>query len=353
MANSPSTPTAKLRVNFAFKMAQKNDARRAYRFLQEAGLDWSLEHCARAAAAMAGRNPGPAREIALTDLMAEFEQAAERRGLREDSLRLYRHDLEKFAAEFPRRTAGAITRQDIKRHVEGMEAAPGTALARWRAIRAMFRWALAQEPPLVASDPTAGLKFDLGRQPRPHQFLPVEACRKILRHAGEYRHAAAILLFAGLRPSEVAPIHGQPALRWEVVDRREKFIVVPARVAKTGRDRAVRHSFPILWDWLVDAPKTGPVCPHAMPSLLRALQLAGGYADYDAARGKYRRKLVKPWPYDATRRTFATYHVALYGNPGWTSLDLGHRGSLNLLYSTYMSAGAKSQAEKFAEIGLG
>lgn len=129
-----------------------------------------------------------------------------------------------------------------------------------RAIRALFRWAAAQEPPLVGSDPTVGLTLPRVRRDYAVHFLTVEQCQKLLTAKGRHRAAIALALFAGIRPDEIAG-RGKPWLEWSAINEAERIVTVPAAVSKTRKPRSVEGLPPTLWAWLANSEKSpfGPI----------------------------------------------------------------------------------------------
>ena len=123
--------------------------------------------------------------------------------------------------------------------------------------------------------------------------------------------AVAVGLFAGLRVSEVM------RLDWSSVDLGRGLIEVAARKSKTAQRRLVTIS-PNLRAWLApfDGAR-GTVAPQA---------------------GTYRRQLdrarraagIEPWPRNALRHSFASYHLAFHRSAAETALQLGHSESRTL-----------------------
>lgn len=342
MTQPQKTP---LRKNFHFDSTLKLDARNAILRLRAAGLAWTLDYAAsiamdalgKAARADIGNTP---LDEAISQFLVHRQNKRKKDGskLRETSITFHSFMLDKFAQSFPGKNLGDVSRQDVARYVESR------ASADWRSIRAFFNWAAGKEPPLVAINPVANLRPDIAPSERASgsdderiKFMQVERCAQILRNAGAYRHAAALGFFAGLRPSEIARERGKEPLRWEYIDRVAKTIRVPSSVAKTGHPRIIETAFPVLWEWLADAPKEGVVCDIFTTAMSRAFQKAAGYEPGE-------------WPRDGIRHTFATYHVALYQDLTKTATAMGHESNLTMLHRHYRGLTTKADAEKFAAL---
>jgi hypothetical protein len=58
----------------------------------------------------------------------------------------------------------------------------------------------------------------------------------------------------------------------------------------------------------------------------------------------------RPWPHDALRKTFCSYHVAFYGDAAKTSLIMGHRGSSDMIFRHYRGLCTKAAGKAFFEL---
>jgi integrase len=127
----------------------------------------------------------------------------------------------------------------------------------------------------------------------------------------------AVRYFAGLRASEAA------ALDEKEIGKR--FIEVTAAKAKTRRRRLVTIQ-PNLRAWLA----LGGVLPlHQVNNRLRALT----------------RQIGSPWPKNAPRHSFCTYHLAKWQNAGKTALEAGH--TEQMLFQHYREIVTPEVADRF------
>jgi integrase len=272
-----------------------------------------------------------------------FLRATLARGRRAGTFRFYDEKLGGFSKWAADRTLDEISRGELKAWLQDSKYAPSTKRMIWRAVRAVFRWAAAQEPPLLASDPTKGLKLELPEAEHAIKFLSVGQAESIMRGIPkDMRAAVALQLFAGIRPEEVAPRDkNKPRLGWESVHFEEKTIRIEANVSKTKRARILEGLPDALWSWMrSDKKDTGPICSTSSLWILDACKTAGGFVGKKPAK----------WPHDAMRRSFATYAVALTGDPGKVSLWLGHEGSTSLLHRHYRGLVTKADAKAYFEI---
>jgi integrase len=311
------------RADFALSTEQKIDARDAMNALEGTGM--SLTEAVRRA--LEGR-----RSVERATVAQVAEQFLRSRlTLRSATAAWYLTKVGQFSGEFGTRCMDDVTRADFR----GWIKSGGHSAAMVRAVRAMYRWAIAHEPPLAGQDATSGVS---GVPSRADEigFLPVEDCGKIVAGAGVYRSALALMLFAGIRPGEIWAMGKQPLL-WRCVNPEEKIIRVPAEVSKTGRARIMEGLPEAVWAWL-DKPKreNDPVCPARSLQAIRLAQTLSGRG----ARGK-------DWPHDALLHTFATYHVAAFANPGQTAMLMGHEGNPTMLHRHYRGLATKAEAERF------
>lgn len=188
---------------------------------------------------------------------------------------------------------------------------------------------------------TAGIesKKVFGQPPR--YFTPEEA-EKLLRTAEavapDYAAAVAILLFAGLRPTELVGQYGLAGgggiiggLAWNKVDVDGEIVV---DFTKTNQRRTVPIS-PNLDAWLKRYGKVrGPVVPNptAWRRARRKIEAASGVL----------------WTADMARHSFATYHYALHRNRDELEAAMGHvEGGSTVLERHYKGLEKKSEAERY------
>ena len=164
------------------------------------------------------------------------------------------------------------------------------------------------------------------------RFLSVEEVTAILRAAEGKKILPyfAVGFFAGLRP-----LNELRGLRWDDVDFDEGIIRVRPATAKRRRSRLVAIS-DNLRAWL--APYSG--------------QGRGVYwrqAQFEA--------VVKAagveWSPDVMRHTFATYHLAAFGDAAKTALQLGHSGGVTMLFNHYRGLARQADAQQFWAIRPG
>jgi integrase len=218
---------------------------------------------------------------------------------------------------------GEITREVIRRYVDSRR--DGSQPHALRAIRAWLRWMLRQDPPLIPADPSAGMAVELPKEERKPDFLTDREAATLLEHCGaSIRPAIALMLFAGIRVEEIYRLNagaGEDVLRWEDVDFAHEAVYIRSQVAKTRVARTLRKLPANLWQWLPKAgEKKGPVCTVRLRARLETARKAAG---------------LTRWAKSILRHTFASHHVAAYGDLSATALLLRHEGDVELLNRRY------------------
>ena len=172
------------------------------------------------------------------------------------------------------------------------------------------------------------------------QQVPILTPQEIVQlrqTAAHYRNgscaaAVGMMLYAGIRPHEVA------RLTWAQVDLRERAIYILPRHSKTGGARRVTIHKPLLR--ILRKRKgedNGLICPPNWLHHWRELRRAAGW-DSPA----------HPWPQDALRHTFASYHLSHFRSYAELQVEIGHRDA-TLLRTRYVDQrGVRSSAQFWA-----
>ena len=138
--------------------------------------------------------------------------------------------------------------------------------------------------------------------------------------------AAALLIYAGIRPREVR------RLTWRDIDTEEKTITVRSQCSKTGGVRQVEIP-PVLNRLLIAHSrelKEEKICPPNWQRRWRKIRDNSGF------RGR--------WVCDVLRHTYASFHAKNYADLPRLQLNMGHR-DLSLLRSRYVNMHGISRAE--------
>ncbi len=153
--------------------------------------------------------------------------------------------------------------------------------------------------------------------------LTVSECRRLVEVAKtppfrDCLPALGLMLFAGVRPGEVA------RLRWTDINSEEGVLTIAARHSKTGGARRVELC-PPLRHMLRRQAGCGFICPPGWNKRWQRLRQEAGWG------GELHR-----WVPDVLRHTFASYHALTHRNLPALQLQLGHRDS-RLLLTRYLN----------------
>lgn len=324
-----------MRKDYALTPEQKVDARAGFALLTAAKSSLKIEDCVRLALSMHGTTAG-AVETPAGVAADKFLASVLSRGKRAATYSFYEAKLKPYLVWMQDAAIDSVERPTLKAWLESLSCGDTQKRMHFRAIRAMYRWATRQDPPLTSRDPTAGLVLGMKTVKHEPKFYSVEECERMLRGVPpSILPALALSLFAGIRPEELYPVEPTKArLDWQHV--REKIIRVPAEVAKTGRGRIIEAGPkglpPTFWAWIKSHHNgAGPVCA----------------ASYKTAQGEIKAALGGEWINDGLRHTFISYVVAFTGDTARVSMWAGHEGRTSLIHNNYAGLTDKATAAKF------
>lgn len=218
-------------------------------------------------------------------------------------------------------------------------------------LHGIFEWARGLG--MMRENPVAGMK--VGQADRRalaededavSVLSPAEARELLLacvRVAPSLLPYVAIGLLAGLRTAELR------RLRWDQVQTERGFIEVRASVSKT-RSRRLVDIQPALAFILERVPRgEGLVMPPNVERLLDRTKKAAGYLGAVHWWPKAREG-ARPWPKNALRDSFSSYHLALFRNAAETAVQDGH--SEAVLYKHYRELVTPEAAAEFWQMWL-
>lgn len=158
--------------------------------------------------------------------------------------------------------------------------------------------------------------------------MTVEQAGALLRHANEYQLLpyVSIGLFAGLRSAELLRLDAG------AIKLSENSIVVSAEVAKK-RSRRVVEICAALHEWL-------KLCKGLKGPIVDTKEFTDNWRQLKAAAG------IDPWPHNALRHSFGSYHLSQHRDAIKTATQMGHRSS-DVVHNHYKALVMNSEAEKF------
>jgi len=172
------------------------------------------------------------------------------------------------------------------------------------------------------SKPTGG--------PKP-EVLTVEQTARLLESVSpELLPYLAIGAFAGLRASEIE------RLDWRDIDFEENEIAVTGEGHKSERHVDM---LPDLREWLLPLRKHGgKITPESFRKHFDSAREAAG---------------IVPWPDNALRHSFGSYHLKHFGNDALTRLQMGHWRDSTVLFGHYRRAVTRLNADRFWKLAPG
>ncbi len=187
-----------------------------------------------------------------------------------------------------------------------------------RTIKPVFKHA--HDRGWIQNDPTHGIHLRDNKK-RP-EVLSIEEFNRVVEliQTDEYRELAsgvAIMMFAGLRPSELMGNRDKPPLGWDSVVLKPKgahkrpYIDVDEKHDKLKEGRLVEME-PNLIKWIEAVPqgeRNGSIC---------------GVSELQAKYNKLRGEAGLKGKHDIFRHSFGTYHYHQYSDMGNTMKQMGH-----------------------------
>jgi integrase len=242
----------------------------------------------------------------LNDAIEELLAAKRKAGKKESYIKGLGWSLRKFAGDFSGASLHEISRDDFEGWLDEEDFSLATRRNYIRDCGILFNFALGKK--WMSVSPVEGVeKPEI--EDREIVALSIRQAARLLltaRNQPAFRPflaPVAIQLFAGLRTSEIR------SLDWSEV--RDKQIIVLASKAKTRQRRTVAIA-DNLATWLATERKSsGLVAPTGRE------WRTGFTALTDAAK-------ITPWPRNALRHSFGSYHYALHKNENLTAAEMGN-----------------------------
>lgn len=228
--------------------------------------------------------------------------------------------------------ANEVPAADLAEFLVRAEWAPATQAGQKRNLSALFSWGVEQG--YVSRNPVEGiLTDDPDLMERPIEYLSVEDCARLLR--GAWEDDAALLpyfvlaMFAGIRRAELG------RLDLEAVDLEAREVRIGEATNKgRRRGRSVRHVdlSANAVAWLRQGPLEGPACPVNFRKRFDRIKA-----------------VIQPWPQNALRHTFPTYHYAVHRNAALLQALMGHE-DVETTERHYRGLAKREEAERFWEL---
>lgn len=303
--------------------AQSLDAQRALARLAEAGLTLTLDRAIELALPLL-KTSGV--RMTVDELLALYHDRKNAEWSRVSKTN-FRRAAARFLATFSGTYLSEIDPATVEQWLRSRKISTLTIESELRLIRCAFNFAVRQQ--ILPVNPLN--RIELPRyKPRTaiDIFTPAEAAHLMATAPADCRAAFAILLFAGVRPTELTRLH------WHNI--RDGFIYITPDIAKTSQVRNVEIE-PTLAAWLAAYPCPDPNAKIIAPNWKRKYH-------------RTRRRAGLAGRNDTARHSYASYHLAKYKNRGATEANLGHVSGSNMLMMHYRAATTPADAEAYWSI---
>jgi integrase len=262
----------------------------------------------------------------VPEIVVRLITDTEKNDRRDRTVEELRSRLNIFANDFEDRRLSEITVEEIEGWLDEEEWSARTRINYLTKVSQLFNYALRHR--WVDANIVDRIERPTAEDKEPG-ILTVDQASALLQEAGKHGLLGyvAIGLFAGLRSAELL------RLQWSAVNLVEKSIVVGAQIAKK-RSRRVVEICPALEAFLTGNGGPGKgmlVDEDCFRENLDALRKSVGLAD---------------WPHNGLRHSFASYHLAAFGDAVKTATMLGHKDP-GVVHNHYKALVQKSEAMRF------
>jgi integrase len=277
--------------------------------------------------------------VPLTDVAKAFQESRVTLGRSQKHLTTLRRFFVRFCASFGSKAAADITPDEIEKWLNGLGVGPVTINSYRTLLHSLFEYGVTKR--MCSENPIAQVERATVK-PGKVGILSVEQVTLLLGHAAEdVRVTIAIGAFAGIRPEEIA------RLAWEDIDLEEGLIDIDAKKSKTARQRYVKI-LPNLCAWLRPLVGKGIIQRDNFRRRYDEARSKAGFAVRGNQRSLSEEQLkgLIPWPHDALRHSFASYHLASFEDAPALALQLGHE-STSLIFSNYRYRVKQKDAQRY------
>ena len=310
----------------------------------------------RATLAPFGKTPSDAIEFYLSHLercrvsitVSELLERVMTAKHREKKSQRYLADLKgrlgRFTQEFGNRTAADVRGDEIGTWLHRLEGSPVTLNNYRRLVGVLFSFAVkigaCERNPVQSIDPIKEPEGEVG-------ILTVKQAKDLLAAAletPEILPAIALGLFAGVRDAELRQMD------WCEINLQSGMIEIKASKAKSARRRLITIQ-PALHSWLAPHQQsTGTIWPLGDRGrvLHEAARRKAGFGNLGDETPEERASglALTPWPHNALRHSFASYHLAHFKNSDELALELGHTNTA-LIFQHYRELVQPKEAAQF------
>lgn len=271
------------------------------------------------------------KSCTVSELVARVISDREKAGLSDRYISDLRQRLKRFEKDFGTNAVATLTRDEIADWLHGLNLAPTTTNNFRRILVVMFNDAI--ESGFIEKNPAEKVKQSKVIEHEVAVLTPAELNTLLEKADERILPAIAIAAFAGARASELKK------LDWSDIDLKQKLIRIRSKNAKSSRNRYIPVS-KNLAAWLKPiARQSGKVWPTNGRKIFDKSKRAAGFGapgSETEEEKKAKLKMVRPWPTNALRHSYASYHLAHNKKADKLALYMGHRGT-SLIFKYYLT----------------
>jgi integrase len=233
----------------------------------------------------------------------------------------------RFGASFPKERVSDLTSDQVEDWLHELNVGPVTVNSYRTLLHSLFEYALRKK--LCVENPVKAVERMTVKPDEVGILTSVQLANLLKISVADVRATVALGAFAGIRPEEIK------RLTWKEVCLEQGKITITAAKSKTAQHRYVKI-LPCLEAWLRPLIGTGSIQRDNFRRRYDEARRLAGFAvrgnrpsrqeDEDDGR--------VPWPPDALRHSFASYHLAKFQNAPALALELGHQSN-KLIFSNY------------------
>ncbi len=244
----------------------------------------------------------------------------------------------RFGASFPKERLADLTSDQIESWLHDLNVGPVTVNSYRTLLHSLFEYALRKK--LCSENPVKAVERMTVKSDEVGILTPQQLSKLLSLAVGDVRATIAIGAFAGVRPEEIA------RLTWEEVGLDKGHVTITAAKSKTAQHRYVKI-LPCLEAWLRPLISSGSIQGDNFRRRYdETRRLAGFAVRGNQARLPDEHKGLPPWPHDALRHSFASYHLAKFQNAPALALELGHQSNA-LIFSNYRRRVTEAEAAEY------
>lgn len=266
-------------------------------------------------------------EKSIPEVIEELLAVKKRAGKKESYLKGLGWSLKKLAQDFEGSPINEISKDDFEGWLDEEDFSLPTRRNYIRDCGILFNFAILKK--WMTTSPTEGIEKPTVED-REIEILSIRQIARLLltaQRSAEFRPylaPIAIQLFAGVRTSEIK------RLDWEQV--REEQIIILASNAKTRQRRTISIS-DALASWITEErQESGLVFPKGKCWRMGFTKLV------EAAK-------ITPWPRNALRHSFGSYHFAHFKNENLTAAEMGN--SPQMIFKHYRAVVLDRDEDRF------